>query len=779
MRLRRFLLFAPIIVSCIVIAWACLAIYGHLGARQGMGEITQLPRDPGVAAQERQRQREGITGLPASDPAALSEKQILFGDLHVHSTYSFDAYNVSLPMYQGEGSHPPGDACDFARYCSGLDFWSINDHAEALTPRHWSLTKEAVRQCNAVAGDPANPDMVTFLGWEWTQTAQVAENHWGHKNVIFRDTGDNEVPERPIAAEEITHPEGIALYTAKLRLMLVAGVRDADNAAFVEKVRSWLRGEETLIPDAGDRQRYYDYNRYLQDQEDLVACPKGLPVRDIPIDCQESAPTPSELFAKLDDWGFPHLTIPHGNSWGFYTPPLSSWDKQLAGDTDPERQEPLVEIFSGHGNAEPYRPWRAVRVDANGNSYCPAPTPDFTPKCWRAGELIRERCLAVGESAQECERRADETRAKYILTKDSGHWIVPGSTVDEWLDAGECRDCYMPAYSHRPTSSVQYGLAIRNFDDPSRPPKRFRWGIIGSSDTHTARAGTGYKEMLRFKMTDSALTLLGPKPFLFASERLPYYVELQEAMARGARGPYFERQASFYGTGGLVAVHAQGRDRQAIWDALQRKEVYATSGDRILLWFDLVDPMDGQHLPMGSIAVRDTTPEFEVSAVGAFEQKPGCPADSLRALSTDRVQRLCGGECYNPGDRRKRIDRIEVVKILPQIVAGEEVGSLIQDPWRVQPCEGDGDGCTVRFSDPDFASSGRDAVYYVRALQEASPTINAGNLRCEYDDAGQCIKVNPCGVSTPIDTTDDCLADAQERAWSSPIFVDFARANRR
>ena len=119
-----------------------------------------------------------------------------------------------------------------------------------------------------------------------------------------------------------------------------------------------------------------------------------------------------------------------------------------------------------------------------------------------------------------------------------------------------------------------------------------------------------------------------------------------------------------------------------------------------------------------------------------------------------------------------------MVKILPQIVAGEEVGSLIEDPWRVLPCEDEGDGCTVRFSDPDFAASRRDAVYYVRALQAASPTINAANLRCEYDDAGQCMTVNPCRVSAPLDTADDCLADAQEHAWSSPIFVDFAPPNR-
>jgi hypothetical protein len=78
----------------------------------------------------------------------------------------------------------------------------------------------------------------------------------------------------------------------------------------------------------------------------------------------------------------------------------------------------------------------------------------------------------------------------------------------------------------------------------------------------------------------------------------------------------------------------------------------------------------------------------------------------------------------------------------------------------------------VRFDDPDFADGGRDAVYYVRAIEEASPVINARNLRCSYDEAGRCTEMDPCYGDYRTPASDNCEELSEERAWSSPIFVD-------
>ena len=50
------------------------------------------------------------------------------------------------------------------------------------------------------------------------------------------------------------------------------------------------------------------------------------------MDCKEYAEDPGILFDKLNDWGHEVIVIPHGTSWGTYTPDESDWKDQLNDD---------------------------------------------------------------------------------------------------------------------------------------------------------------------------------------------------------------------------------------------------------------------------------------------------------------------------------------------------------------------------------------------------------------------------------------------------------------
>src|SRR5262249_54253719 len=156
---------------------------------------------------------------------------------------------------------------------------------------------------------------------------------------------------------------------------------------------------------------------------------------------------------------------------------------------------------------------------------------------------------------------------------------------------------------------------------------------------------------------------------------------------------------------------------------------------------------------------------FEVRAVGSLVQQPGCPAHSHAALSKERLEKLCLGECYYPSDRRDPIEAIEIVRIHP----GSDESDLaerIEDPWLRGPCAPDPAGCAIQFEDGEFGA--RDAVYYARALQRPTPAINGANLRTRFDAEGNATEVAPCFGGWRTRSDDDCLAPVAERAWSSP-----------
>ncbi len=738
-----------ILIACVVTwqVWSNAVESGDKGQERSAG-VPQGDAVP-VAQIIARRDADAVVAPPGSG----SSEQILFGDLHVHSTYSTDAFLWALPLNHGKGVHPVADACDYARYCSAIDFWSITDHAEASTPLRWERTKDAIRQCQSKAVDQSNPDLVSMLGFEWTQVGSIPSEHYGHKNVIFLGLDDDEVAARPIAAQ------GAA--TNALR---------SNTPSFPAII---------ALSDFKNRDIYYDINTFFKNISATPECAPDVPSSQLPQDCYESAKYPEDLIARLNDQGLDPLVIPHGSSWGYYTPQGTTWDKQLVARHRPELFR-LIEIYSGHGNSEEYRDYRNVELLPDGSARCVAAQDGFTPPCVRAGEIIRERCLLEGETENACEEKAAEARDAAANMGVAYHLAVAGEDPADWLDSGQCTDCFLPSFHHRPRTSVQYGLAISNFDEVAEgsDPVRFNWGFIASSDNHRARPGTGYKEVAR-RLNTEAGGIVDPKyrPIFIPDEPEPtsavYRMTREELTTlAGFQLTEVERQSSFWQTGGLAAVHTQGRSRDEIWDALQRRETYATSGPRMLMWFDHVDEQNNEA-PMGSTVETAEAGTFKVHAVGSFKQKPGCPDYAVEALGEDRIADLCANECYNPGDERNLIERIEIIRIRPQVRPDEEAGELIDDPFLVHECVPDQNGCTFEFTDPGFSGDGRDALYYARAIQEPRPTINGEPIKCERDEEGNCIKATLCRGDYRTSVDEECLSDNDVRAWSSPIYLNY------
>jgi hypothetical protein len=99
----------------------------------------------------------------------------------------------------------------------------------------------------------------------------------------------------------------------------------------------------------------------------------------------------------------------------------------------------------------------------------------------------------------------------------------------------------------------------------------------------------------------------------------------------------------------------------------------------------------------------------------------------------------------------------------------EDPAELIDDPWQRFECPDDPNGCVATFVDPELAALGRDTVYYARAFEVPTSTVNGQQPQCAVERAGECAEVELCS------DTGECLFGYAHRAWSSPIYVDYAR----
>jgi hypothetical protein len=268
----------------------------------------------------------------------------------------------------------------------------------------------------------------------------------------------------------------------------------------------------------------------------------------------------------------------------------------------------------------------------------------------------------------------------------------------------------------------------------------FKFGVIGASDVHNA-----------FPSVDEA-NFFGKFP---SQEPSPDRWEQVSSLGVTTQRRYSWQDLA----AGYAAIWATDNTREAIWEALGRKETYATSGTRMVVRFfggwdfkpadaaapALAEVGYARGVPMGGdlpAAPRGKSPTFLVAAL-----------KDPQGANLDRIQ-IVKGWVDADGKARERIHDVAWS-------GGRKPGK----GGRLPPVGDTVDLATATWSntigapelaavwkDPDFRP-GQRAFYYVRVLEIPTPTWVA------HDVVRFGVKV---GKEVPL--------KQQERGWTSPIW---------
>jgi len=356
------------------------------------------------------------------------------------------------------------------------------------------------------------------------------------------------------------------------------------------------------------------------------------------------------------------------------------------------------------------------------------------------------------------QRTLNEPIAEITQIKGTSETHPALSPNDEWADfeimatkVGNWRLPSEPAGSYV-RDALRRGLAI----EAGGAGNPYKLGFIGSTDTHVG--GGGFDED----------DYTGPSGLLSATaqqrasvpadaERLARLAESDVEMIDDGSGRIYSPGPK-YSASGLAGVWAEENTRESLFDAMRRKETFATSGPRIRVRFfagpgihaldmsapTLVSAAYEQGVPMGGElnGATDAAPAFLVWVM----------RDPLRA-PLQRAQVVKGW--MEDGETHERVYDVacsDDLAVDPETHRCPDNGAQVD----LETCDitagvGAAELKTI-WTDPEF-DSGEAAFYYVRVLE---------NPTCRWSswDAVR------AGVAPRLDVP----ATIQERAWSSPIW---------
>jgi hypothetical protein len=271
----------------------------------------------------------------------------------------------------------------------------------------------------------------------------------------------------------------------------------------------------------------------------------------------------------------------------------------------------------------------------------------------------------------------------------------------------------------------------------------FKFGLVGATDSHTGLATT------REDNYWGKVSLMEPGPDRWADQIVP------DPEDKGTGTYEFETLAS-----GLQGVWSRENTREALWDAMKRKETYATTGSRITVrifaGWDF-EPADVQRADFAKVGYLGGVPMG-----GDLNRAPDgkTPRIMIRALrdpdgaNLDRLQ-VIKGWLNADGELHERVYDVAVSD-------GREIGSDGRCTTSVGNTVGVetatftntvGDALLMGFwEDPDF-DLGERAFYYVRVLEIPTP-------RWTTHDA----------VFFGLELPEGVSPTQQDRAYTSPIW---------
>ncbi|MFK8021556.1 MAG: DUF3604 domain-containing protein [Pseudomonadales bacterium] len=272
----------------------------------------------------------------------------------------------------------------------------------------------------------------------------------------------------------------------------------------------------------------------------------------------------------------------------------------------------------------------------------------------------------------------------------------------------------------------------------------FKFGMIGSTDSHTAIAGTREENYYG--------KFAGNEP---QTQRWKHYV-IRSIVGNDELSTFaYEELAS-----GLAAVWAKENTREALFEAMERKEVYATTGTRISVrvfgGWDYVDT----DLNSPNMAKRGY--EKGVAMGGDLPNRPdteSAPTFMLYAqkdpmgANLDRIQ-IVKGWLDAQGKVRERVYNVAVSggREIKQDGTVTPVGTTV-DIGNATYSNTIGDNSLhALWVDPDFRAQ-QLAFYYARVLEIPTPTWPAYDQKRFGDSLPEAVPLQ-----------------GQERAYTSPIW---------